>query len=64
MEDYALCKEAAKYDGMYISHIRNEGNNLLRSVDELVTIAKESNIRAEIYHFKQSGKSIGTNRTK
>ena len=52
-----LCKEAAKYDGMYISHIRNESDNILRSIDELVTIAKEANIRAEIYHLKQSGKS-------
>jgi N-acyl-D-amino-acid deacylase len=53
----ALCKEAAKYDGIYISHIRNEGNRLLESIDELINISKESNIRAEIYHLKQAGKS-------
>jgi len=53
----ALCKEAAKYDGIYISHVRNEGNRLLESIDELINISKESNIRAEIYHLKQAGKS-------
>ena len=53
----ALCKEAARYDGLYISHIRNEGNNLLNALDEFLTIAKEANIRAEIYHFKQAGQS-------
>src|ERR1035437_2508894 len=53
----ALCKEAAKYDGIYISHIRSEGNRLLESIDELINISKEANIRAEIYHLKQAGKS-------
>jgi len=52
-----LCKEATRYDGMYISHIRDEGNKLLPSIDELILTAKESGIRAEIYHLKQSGKS-------
>lgn len=51
-----LCKEASKYNGMYISHIRNEGNKLFEAVDELTTIAKEANLPAEIYHFKASGK--------
>jgi N-acyl-D-amino-acid deacylase len=51
-----LCKEASKYNGMYISHIRNEGNKLFEAADELLTIAKEANIPAEIYHFKAAGK--------
>ena len=53
----AMCSEVAKYDGMYISHIRNEGNTLLESIDDLINVAKAANIRAEIYHFKQVGKS-------
>lgn len=52
----AVCKVAAEYDGLYISHMRSEGNKLLESVDELLTIADQSGIRAEIYHLKQSGK--------
>ena len=52
----ALCKEASKYGGMYISHMRSEGNKLNEAVDELITIAKEANIPAEIYHLKAAGK--------
>ena len=52
-----ICKEAAKYDGMYISHLRSEGNRLLESVDEMIRISKESGVRAEIYHLKALGKS-------
>jgi N-acyl-D-amino-acid deacylase len=52
-----LCKEAAKFDGMYISHIRDEGNDLFSSLDELITTAKGANIRAEVYHLKQVGLS-------
>jgi N-acyl-D-amino-acid deacylase len=51
-----LSKEASKYGGMYISHMRNEGNKLFEATHELITIAKEANIPAEIYHFKESGK--------
>ena len=50
-----LAKVAAEYDGMYISHIRDEEGKLLDAVDELITIAKEADIRSEIYHFKASG---------
>ncbi len=51
----ALAKVAAEYDGMYISHMRNEGNRLLEALDEFLRIAREADIRAEIYHLKASG---------
>jgi N-acyl-D-amino-acid deacylase len=51
----ALCEEAAKYDGMYISHMRSEGNQLMEGVEELIAIAKRAHIRAEIYHLKAAG---------
>ena len=51
-----LCKVASEYGGMYISHIRSEGNRFLESVDELITIASEAGIDAEIYHLKAGGK--------
>ena len=51
-----MCKVAAEFDGMYISHIRSEGVRLLESLDELIRIANEAGIRAEVYHLKQSGK--------
>ena len=51
-----LSKVASEYDGLYISHMRSEGNGLLQSIDELITIADKADIRAEIYHLKMSGK--------
>jgi len=51
-----LSKVASSYNGMYISHMRDEGANMLEAIDELLTIAREADIRAEIYHFKSSGK--------
>jgi N-acyl-D-amino-acid deacylase len=52
----SLCQEASKYNGSYISHMRSEGTKLLEAVDELITIARDANIHAEIYHLKASGK--------
>ena len=52
-----LAKVAAEYDGMYISHMRSEGNQLLEAVDELLTVAREANIRSEIYHLKAAGEA-------
>ena len=49
-----LSKVASKYGGMYISHMRNEGNSLLEALDEFIRIAKEADISAEIYHLKAS----------
>lgn len=51
-----LCKVAAKYKGKYISHMRSEGNRLEEAVDELIRIAREANIPAEIYHLKAAGR--------
>ncbi len=51
-----LSKVAAEYDGIYISHMRDEGANMIEAIEELLTIAREANIRAEIYHFKSSGR--------
>jgi N-acyl-D-amino-acid deacylase len=50
-----LAKVASKYKGIYISHIRSEGNAFLEAIDELLTIAREANIRTEIYHLKAMG---------
>ena len=53
----ALSEVASEFDGMYISHMRDEGANMLEAIKELLTIAREAKIRAEIYHFKSSGQS-------
>ena len=51
-----LSKVAAEYGGMYISHMRSEGNRLEEAIEELITIAREAGIPAEIYHLKEAGK--------
>ena len=50
-----LCKAASQYDGMYISHMRSEGKRFLEALDELITIVREANLPAEIYHLKAGG---------
>jgi N-acyl-D-amino-acid deacylase len=51
----ALAREAGAYGGMYISHMRSEGNRLLEALDELIRIAREAAVPAEIYHLKAAG---------
>ncbi len=51
-----LAKVAGEYGGMYISHMRSEGNRLLEALDELIHIAREADIPAEIYHLKMGGR--------
>src|SRR5262249_440401 len=51
----AMCKVASKYRGKYIAHIRSEANQLYEAVDELIRIAREAHVPAEIYHLKASG---------
>jgi N-acyl-D-amino-acid deacylase len=51
-----LSKVASQYGGMYIAHIRSEGNSIFEAVDETIRIARETDVPAEIYHLKFSGK--------
>jgi N-acyl-D-amino-acid deacylase len=53
----ALCKAAAEHNGMYITHMRSEGNRLIESVDEVIDISLKARIPAEIYHLKAAGAS-------
>jgi N-acyl-D-aspartate/D-glutamate deacylase len=50
-----LCRVAGEYEGIYISHMRSEGNALLEGVEELMRIAREAGVAAEIYHLKAGG---------
>ncbi|MBY0372543.1 MAG: D-aminoacylase [Bryobacteraceae bacterium] len=51
-----IVKETAPFGGVYISHIRSEGDRLLEAVDEAIEIGKQSNVPVEIYHLKAVGK--------
>ena len=53
----ALTSEAAKCGGMYISHMRSEGDRIEAAVDELIDISRRSGAPAEIYHLKMAGRS-------
>jgi N-acyl-D-amino-acid deacylase len=52
-----LAKASAPFGGMYISHMRSEANRLFEAVGELIRIAREAGVPAEIYHLKASGKA-------
>lgn len=53
----ALAAEAAKFGGIYASHIRDEGNGILGALDEAFRIGREAHIPVEIWHLKAAGKS-------
>ena len=54
-EIVALAKAAAAHDGIYASHMRQENAQIREALDEVVTIAREAKIRAEVSHIKLSG---------
>jgi N-acyl-D-amino-acid deacylase len=53
----ALAEVAGRHGGMYISHMRSEGDRLVEAVDEVIEIARRAKVPAEIYHLKQAGRS-------
>ena len=53
----ALAAEAAKFGGIYASHIRNEGDSILPALDEAFRIGREARIPVEIWHLKAAGKA-------
>jgi len=53
----ALARASGEYGGIYISHLRSEGNQLLEALEELITIAREAGVPAEVYHLKAAGEA-------
>lgn len=51
-----LAKVAAKYGGVYFSHMRNESNMVVKAIEELLAVSRNANIPAHIYHLKAAGK--------
>jgi N-acyl-D-amino-acid deacylase len=56
-EIIALAKVISPYGGIYASHMRNEGGRILDSINELLRIAREADVRAEVSHIKLSGET-------
>ncbi len=64
-EVVGLAKVASKYNGVYASHIRDEGDKVNEAVSEAISIGREANIPVEISHFKVTykpnwGRSVET----
>jgi N-acyl-D-amino-acid deacylase len=53
----ALARVASEYGGIYIAHMRSEGDRLLEAIDETITIGREAGLPVEIYHLKAAGKA-------
>ncbi len=53
----ALSTEAGRCGGIYVSHMRSEGNRLIEAIDELIDISRRSGAPAEIFHLKAAGKA-------
>lgn len=52
----ALAKEASRFGGIYATHMRNEGNGVLKALDEAIRIGREASIPVEVWHLKAAGK--------
>ncbi len=52
-----MAKVAAEFGGIYISHIRGEGSDLIPALEELITISRDAKIASEVYHLKAAGKA-------
>jgi len=52
-----VCKVVSEHGGLYITHMRSEGDALLEAIDEAVHIGREASLPVEIYHLKAAGKA-------
>ena len=64
-EVIGLASAASRFNGVYASHIRDEGDNVTEAIEEAINIGRQANIPVEISHFKVTykpnwGKSAGT----
>lgn len=51
-----ICKVVAAYQGVYITHIRSEAEQLVEAMQEAVEIGRRANVAVEVYHLKAAGK--------
>jgi len=57
-EVVALAKIAGRYGGVYASHMRDEGPQVLQAIEEAVTVGREAHVPVELSHFKIDTKSM------
>lgn len=51
-----VAKAMAPFDGLYITHLRSEGDGILEALDEAIEIGRAAGVRVEIYHLKAAGR--------
>src|SRR5258708_32811417 len=51
-----VAKVVGRYGGIYVTHLRSEGDRLLEAIDEAVEIGRQAQLPVEIYHLKASGR--------
>ncbi|MCU0917931.1 MAG: D-aminoacylase [Planctomycetes bacterium] len=56
----ALAQVAGRYGGLYISHLRSEGDRLLEELDDFIATARKADVAAELYHMKAAGRANWT----
>lgn len=56
LELTAVMEVVAAYNGVHITHMRNEGVRILEALEETIQIAQDSGVITEIYHLKATGK--------
>jgi N-acyl-D-amino-acid deacylase len=52
----ALASEASRFGGLYATHLRSEGNDIIAALEEAIRIGREAPIPVEVWHLKASGK--------
>jgi len=52
-----LAKVVSRYDGIYATHVRGEGDSVLDAVSEAIEIGEKANVPVEIFHLKVAGKN-------
>ena len=55
----ALARVASRHGGIYVSHIRNEGDHLTQALEEAIRIGREADLPVEVLHFKRSSIRLG-----
>jgi len=63
-EVVGLARAAAKYNGVYASHMRSEGEKLFDAIDEAISIGREAGMPVEISHFKVANKKLWNQSTR
>ena len=54
----ALAKTVSKHEGIYVSHMRSEGTNIFKAVDEICLIGREAQLPVHISHLKLAGRPM------